>query len=215
MSEEIERCMFNGIELKIGRLEDIWLTQKQIAQLFDTTKQNVGQHIKNFLQELDEEQIKVVVKKSFTTTQHGAIEGKAQTTEVMLYGFEVICQVGYRVNGKRGFQFRQFATNAVMEKINRDILNRDEEGNGLRIENERLKSRLGEAVMEISELEQDIRYLSQYAPPESDYGKIAKNGYPRTTYQKGGFRSRGGRKVELRPQYVTIDLFAMQKYLMP
>ena len=215
MSEEIEKCVFNGIEIKVGRLEDIWLTQKQIAQLFDTSRENVTMHIKNFLKELDEEQVKVVCKKSLHTTQLGAIEGKTQTTEVTLYGFEVICQVGYRVNGKRGFQFRQFATKAVMEKINRDILNRDEEENGLRIENERLKSRLGEAVMEISELEQDIRYLSQYAPPESDYGKPAKNGYPRTTFQKGGFKSRGGRKVELRPQYVTIDLFAMQKYLMP
>ena len=97
MSEEIERCMFNGIELKIGRLEDIWLTQKQIAQLFDTTKQNVGQHIKNFLQELDEEQIKVVVKKSFTTTQHGAIEGKTQTHLTEFYNLDMIISVGYRV----------------------------------------------------------------------------------------------------------------------
>lgn len=83
----------------------------------------------------------------------------------------------------------------------------------MRIENEALKSRLGEAVMEISELEMKNDYLSQYEPDESDYGKIAKNGYPRTTYQRGGFKSRGGRKVALKPQYVTIDLLAVAKYL--
>ena len=206
-------AVFNGIEMSISSLDDIWLTQNQIAQLFETRKQNVNHHIKAFLKELDDEQVGVVVKESFTTTKHGAIEGKEQTKKVNLYNFDVICQVGYRIDCKKGFQFRQFATKAIREKLNRDLLNRDEVENTLRIENEALKARLGEAVMEISGLERDIDYLKQYEPAESDYGKLAKNGYPRTTYQKGGFKSRGGRKVELKPQYVTIDLLAVAKYL--
>ena len=205
--------VFNGIEMSISSLDDIWLTQNQIAQLFETRKQNVNHHIKAFLKELDDEQVGVVVKESFTTTKHGAIEGKEQTKKVNLYNFDVICQVGYRIDCKKGFQFRQFATKAIREKLNRDLLNRDEVENALRIENEALKARLGEAVMEISGLERDIDYLRQYEPAESDYGKLAKNGYPRTTYQKGGFKGRGGRKVELKPQYVTIDLLAVAKYL--
>ena len=206
-------AVFNGIEMSISSLDDIWLTQNQIAQLFETRKQNVNHHIKAFLKELDDEQVGVVVKESFTTTKHGAIEGKEQTKKVNLYNFDVICQVGYRIDCKKGFQFRQFATKAIREKLNRDLLNRDEVENALRIENEALKARLGEAVMEISGLERDIDYLKQYEPAESDYGKLAKNGFPRTTYQKGGFKSRGGRKVELKPQYVTIDLLAVAKYL--
>ena len=215
MEEKVQEsvAVFNGIEMRISSLDEIWLTQKQIAQLFDTSKQNVGQHIKSFLKELDDEQVSSVVKKSFTTNENGRHEGFTQTNEVTLYGFDVICQIGYRVNCKKGFQFRQFATKAIREKLNRDLLNRDEVENALRIENEALKSRLGEAVMEISVLERDIDYLRQYEPAESDYGKLAKNGYPRTTYQKGGFKSRGGRKVELKPQYVTIDLLAVAKYL--
>jgi len=216
MEEKVQEsvAVFNGIKMRISSLDDIWLTQKQIAQIFETSKQNVGQHIKNFLQELDAEQVGVVVKKSFTTTQHGAIEGKDQTNEVTLYSFEVICQVGYRVNTKRGFQFRQFATQAVKEKLNRDLLNRDEEMNNLVVENEKLKAKLGDAVLEISELELDNEYLRQYEPNENDYGKPAKNGFPRTTFQKGGFKSRGGRKVALKPKYVQIDLVAVAKYLL-
>ena len=203
-------AVFNGIEMSVSSLDDIWLTQKQIAQVFETSVQNVGQHIKAFLKELDNEQVKSTIKKSFTVQYEG---GREVSREVTLYNFEVICQVGYRINCKKGFQFRQFATKAIKEKLNRDLLNRDEVENALRIENEALKARLGEAVMEISGLERDIDYLKQYEPAESDYGKLAKNGYPRTTYQKGGFKSRGGRKVELKPQYVTIDLLAVAKYL--
>ena len=212
MEEKVQEsvAVFNGIEMSISSLDDIWLTQKQIAQLFETTIPNVSMHIKSFLKELDDEQVKSTVKKCLTVQSEG---NREISREVMLYNFEVICQVGYRINCKKGFQFRQFATKAIREKLNRDLLNRDEVENALRIENEALKARLGEAVMEISSLERDIDYLKQYEPAESDYGKLAKNGYPRTTYQKGGFKSRGGRKVELKPQYVTIDLLAVAKYL--
>ena len=203
-------AVFNGIEMRISSLDEIWLTQKQIAQLFETTIPNVSMHIKSFLKELDNYQVKSTIKKSLTVQCEG---GREVSREVMLYNFEVICQVGYRVNCKKGFQFRQFATNAIKEKINRDMFNRDDELNNLRIEREALKARLGEAVMEISGLERDIDYLKQYEPNESDYGKTAKNGFPRTTYQRGGFKSRGGRKVELKPQYVTVDLLAVAKYL--
>lgn len=202
--------VFNGFEMRISSLDEIWLTQKQIAQLFETTIPNVSMHIKSFLKELDNEQVKSTIKKSLTVQYEG---GREVSREVMLYNFEVICQVGYRVNCKKGFQFRQFATKAIKEKINRELLNRDDELNSLRVEREALKARLGEAVMEISGLERDIDYLKQYEPNESDYGKTAKNGFPRTTYQRGGFKSRGGRKVELKPQYVTVDLLAVAKYL--
>lgn len=66
--------VFNGIEMRISSLDDIWMTQKQIAQMFDTSKQNVGQHIKAFLKELDDEQVSSVVKKSFTTEKNGRHE---------------------------------------------------------------------------------------------------------------------------------------------
>lgn len=206
-----EVAVFNGIEMRISSLEDIWLTQKQIAQMFDKDVRTINDHVEAVKKELaDWDGLNSTIRKNRIVQIEGNREVKR---EVEVYGFEFICQIGYKVSSVRGTQFRQFATKAVMEKLNRDLLNRDETENALRIENESLKARLGEAVMEISGLERDIDYLRQYEPDESDYGKTAKNGYPRTMYQRGGFKSRGGRKVELKPQYVTIDLLAVAKYL--
>lgn len=207
-------AVFNGIEMRISNLDDIWLTQKQIAQMFETSVQNVSKHVIALKKELANwEGLSSVINQQLITEKNGRHEGFTQTRKVEVYGFEFICQIGLKINCVRGMKFRQFATKAIKEKLNRDLLNRDEVENALRIENEALKARLGEAVMEISGLERDIDYLKQYEPNESDYGKLAKNGFPRTTYQRGGFKSRGGRKVELKPQYVTIDLLAVAKYL--
>lgn len=214
MDEKIQEsvAVFNGINIKISSLEDIWLSQKEIAQLFQTSVPNVSMHIKAIKTELAEwEGIKSTIKKSLIVQS----EGERQVERpVELYGFEMICLVGYRVNGVRGVQFRQFATQAVMEKINRDLLNRDDETNRMHIENQNLKVKIGEAVMEISELEQQLEWQSQFVPDDADYGKISSNGFPRLTIQKGGYKSRGGKKVALKPQYVTIDLVAMAHYML-
>lgn len=209
--EKNEVAVFNGVEMRISSLDDIWLSQKQIAQMFNKDVRTINGHVETVKKELANwEGLNSTIRKNRIVQIEGNREVKR---EIEVYGFEFICQIGYKVNSVRGTQFRQFATKAVMEKLNRDLLNRDERENALRIENEALKSRLGEAVMEISELEMKNDYLSQYEPDEKDYGKIAKNGYPRTTYQRGGFKSRGGRKVALKPKYVTIDLLAVAKYL--
>ena len=49
----------------------------------------------------------LVVRKFRTTTQHGAIEGTTQSHEVIFYNLDMIISVGYRVNSKRGVQFRR------------------------------------------------------------------------------------------------------------
>ena len=89
--------------------ETVWLTQAQMAELFETTKQNVGQHIRNAFN--DGEIVReVVVKKFFTTTQHGAMPDKIQTHMVEHYNLDVIISVGSRVKSLRGVQFRRWAT---------------------------------------------------------------------------------------------------------
>lgn len=213
--EKNEVAVFNGIEMRVNSLDDIWLTQKQIAQLFDKDVKTINHHVIALKKELsDWEGLNLVISKNEITTQHGAIDGKTQTKEVEVYGFEFICQIGYKVNSVRGVQFRQFATKAVMEKLNRDLLNKDDETNRMNIENQNLKVKIGESVMEISELEQQLEWQSQFVPDDADYGKIAFNGFPRLTIQKGGYKSRGGKKVALKPQYVTIDLVAMAHYML-
>ena len=102
--------------------DDVWLTQKQMAQLFECSKMNISLHLKNIFKsgELDK---KMTVKEFFTTTQHGAIEGKTQTTTANYYNLDAIISVGYRVNSKRGVMFRQWATQIIKERIRQEYSN--------------------------------------------------------------------------------------------
>jgi hypothetical protein len=94
------------------RLENdtVWLTQAQMAELFQTTKQNVSLHIQNILKERELRQDSVV--KDFLTT---AADGK--NYEVQFYNLDAIIAVGYRVKSHRGTQFRQWATQRLREYI--------------------------------------------------------------------------------------------------
>lgn len=96
--------------------ETVWLTQAQLVDLYQSSKANVSQHIKNILsdRELDEN---VVVRKSQTTTKHGAIEGKTQTIEVKLYNLDMIISLGYRIKSQVATKFRIWATARLKEYI--------------------------------------------------------------------------------------------------
>jgi hypothetical protein len=96
--------------------ETVWLTQEQMAALFEKGRTTITEHIRNIFEEgeLDE---KVVCRKFRHTTQHGAIEGKTQTVIVKYYNLDVIISVGYRVKSLRGTQFRQWATQRLREYI--------------------------------------------------------------------------------------------------
>ncbi len=102
----------NG-KIKIDvRFEDetVWLTQNAMAELFKTTKQNVGQHIKNIFKEGELAGNSVCRK-----FQHTASDGKKY--EVNFYNLDVIISVGYRVKSLRGTQFRIWATQRLKEYI--------------------------------------------------------------------------------------------------
>ena len=86
--------------------ETVWLTQAQMAKLFDRSKQGVGQHVKTVFDE-GELAAESVVKNFFTT----AADGKSYNTQH--YNLDVVISVGYRVKSKRGTQFRQWATRTL------------------------------------------------------------------------------------------------------
>ena len=96
--------------------ESVWLSQKQIAELFDVKVPAVSKHLKNIFKsgELDE---KVVVSKMETTTQHGAVVGKTQTRNMNLYNLDSIISIGYRINSRRATQFRIWATNVLKDYL--------------------------------------------------------------------------------------------------
>ena len=90
--------------------ETVWLTQQQMAELFQTTKQNVSLHVNNIFKEEELPQISVV-KESLTT----AADGKKYKTKY--YNLDVIISVGYRVKSQRGTQFRIWATQTLKEHL--------------------------------------------------------------------------------------------------
>jgi len=99
--------------------ETVWLTQLQMAELFQTTKQNIGMHIRNTFSE-GELREDSVVKESFTT----AADGKNYVTK--FYNLDVIISVGYRVKSLRGTQFRIWATQQLREYIVKGFVLDDE-----------------------------------------------------------------------------------------
>ena len=104
--------------------ETIWLTQAQMAELFQTSIPNVSMHIRNVFAE-GELQADSVVKESLTT----AADGKNYTTK--FFNLDVIISVGYRVKSLRGTQFRIWATQRLREYIVK----------GFTMDDERLKQR--------------------------------------------------------------------------
>ena len=106
----------NSVQLEVRMENDmIWLTRQQLATLFGRDYKTISKHINNALKE--ELADSVVVAKFATTTQHGAIEGKAQTHEKEHFNLEMVTSVGYRVKSKRGVQFRQWANRILNEYI--------------------------------------------------------------------------------------------------
>lgn len=93
--------------------ETVWLTQRQMGDLFDTTPENVLMHLKNVFgdNELDEP----ATTKDFLVVQ---TEGARQVKRKLKhYNLDAIISVGYRVNSKRGVQFRQWATRTLRDHL--------------------------------------------------------------------------------------------------
>ncbi|HNR65674.1 MAG TPA: RhuM family protein, partial [Atribacterota bacterium] len=93
--------------------ETVWLSQRQMASLFEKDSDTIGLHIKNIFStnELDEK----------STTEESSVvqlEGKREVRrKIKFYNLDVIISVGYRVNSKRGTQFRIWATNILKNHL--------------------------------------------------------------------------------------------------
>lgn len=119
MKNQIEIYKSKDSEIKVEvtfNEETVWLTQEQMAKLFGKGRTTVTEHIQNIFKEgeLDE---KLACRKSRHTTKHGAIKGKTQEKSVNYYNLDVIISVGYRVNSKKGTQFRQWATQRLKDYL--------------------------------------------------------------------------------------------------
>ena len=126
--------------------EDVWLTQAQLVEIYQSSKSNISEHIKHIFEdkELDET---VVVRKFRTTTQHGAIEGKTQSRDVAHYNLDVIIALGYRVQSPIAVRFRRWATQRLHEYIQK----------GFTMDDERLKQGGNRYFRELLQRIRDIR----------------------------------------------------------
>lgn len=102
--------------------QTVWLTQLEMAELFDATKQNISLHLKNIFEdgELDPA---ATIKESLTVQ----IEGSRQVQRpVTLYNLDAILAVGYRVRSPRGVQFRRWASTVLKEYLLKGFVMDDE-----------------------------------------------------------------------------------------
>jgi len=96
-----------------------WMSQNQLAELFDTSKQNIGQHVLSILKEGELEE-NSVVKNFFTTASDG------KDYNVSHYSLEMILAIGFRVRSKRGTQFRIWANTNLSEYMVKGFVMDDE-----------------------------------------------------------------------------------------
>jgi len=90
--------------------DTVWMSQKSMAELFDTSKQNISQHLNNIFD--DWELLEESVVKEFLTTASDEKNYKTQ-----FYNLDAIISVGYRVSSKRATQFRIWATSVLKEYL--------------------------------------------------------------------------------------------------
>ena len=140
----------------------VWLSQLEIAELFQTTKQNVSKHVKAIFLDGELEE-KVVVNYKLITTKHGAIANKKQSKQVAHYNLDMILAIGYRVRSIRGIQFRNYASSILKEYLIK----------GFAMDDERLKNLGGgNYFKELLERIRDIRSSEKVFYRQVDYSGI-------------------------------------------
>jgi hypothetical protein len=103
-------------------LGTVWLTQLEMAELFDATKQNISLHLKNVFGDGELEPA-ATVKESLTVQTEGARQVQRPVT---LYKLDAILAVGYRVRSPRGVQFRRWASTILKEYLSKGFVMDDE-----------------------------------------------------------------------------------------
>ena len=106
------------------RLENgsVWLSQLEIAELFQTTKQNISKHIQAIYDENELEE-KATVNHELTVQNEG---NRAVSRNIALYNLDMILAVGYRVRSVRGVQFRRYASTVLKEYLEKGFALNDE-----------------------------------------------------------------------------------------
>ena len=147
-----------ALQVRIDK-ETVWLTQRQMAQLFGKDTDTVGLHIRNAYKEGE-------LEKTATTEDSSVVQregGRSVRRTVRHYNLDVIISVGYRVKSKRGTQFRIWAT-----RVLRDYILKGYSVNEQRLKDLRQSLRLVRHVLDRREVDRDeakalLQVVSDYA----------------------------------------------------
>ena len=123
--------------------EDVWITQVQLAEVYQTTRQNIGQHIENIYRD-EELPREATIKKFFIVQQEGSRQVKR---EIEHYNLDVIIAIGYRIQSGIATRFRRWATERLHEYIQK----------GFSLDDERLKNGRNRYFKELLQRIRDIR----------------------------------------------------------
>ena len=180
MSKEIQFLLYSlpdeeGKVQVVIKDETLWCTQKAMAQLFGVQRPAITKHLGNIFREgeLDE---KVVCSILELTTEHGAIEGKTQSTPTKFYSLDAIIAVGYRVSSLKATRFRQWATKILHEYIKKGfVMDDDRLKQGTAVFGKDYFRELLERVRSIRASERRIwqQITDIYAECSTDYDKNA------------------------------------------
>ncbi len=207
-----------AIEVKLEK-ETVWLSLNQLATLFGRDKSSISRHIKNIYDsgELD----KAATVANFATVQKEG--GRAVSREVTHYNLDLIISVGYRVNSKRGTQFRIWANKVLKDYL---VKGYAVDKKRLEQENERLRE-LNQVVQMVEQAQQDkaltseettgllqvvthyahgLEILDQYDYEQLQITRTSEAETYRLTYEEA-------RKAidELRGEWQAPDIFGQEK----
>lgn len=141
------------LDVQVGD-DKVWLSQSQMVELFQTTKQNISLHINNIFKEGELNAISVV--KDYLTT---ASDGKKYRTKY--YNLDVIISAGYRVKSLRGTQFRPWANKVLKEYLLRGYAVNQR----LMQMEERIDRRLSEHDRKLEDLRRDVDFFVRTSLP--------------------------------------------------
>ena len=110
---ELVKFVDGEFELEVNvnaKEQTIWLSQNEIAQLFDKDRKTITRHIQNIMNDIELNDEAVCSKK-----EHTALDGKKY--QIKIYNLDMIIAIGYRVKSKRALKFRQWANQVLKEYL--------------------------------------------------------------------------------------------------
>lgn len=183
--------------------ETVWLSQQQMAELFERDRTVIGRHIRNIFKEgeLDET---LVCAKFALSKKYGRRQGYTQDTDTTLYNLDVIISVGYRVHSLRGTQFRRWANTILKDYLLKGYAINQR----MAMMEQRIDNRLQEHTEQIHELQQKVDFFVRTSLPPVEGIFFDGQIFDAYTFACGLIRE-AKKRIELIDNYVDDSILTL------